>query len=189
MLCNFILLIKTHRRRDRCSRADKLAQHIGLLPIPQKKSQHEVHKARHNIINTNRINDLPEFKTACRFHDIFLSIALRGLIAYFFHRAAKHRDHAENQAKLLDNILATDTSLTPEERDKIERKKIKLQETAANIDRKIFKADKAAKEDMRKESAAIAKAMTDDSGFVGVTTPGTASNATPSPDSDDFVIL
>lgn len=114
--------------------------------------------------------------------------ALRGLIAYFFHRAAKHRDHAENQAKLLDNILATDTSLTPEERDKIERKKIKLQETAANIDRKIFKADKAAKEDMRKESAAIAKAMTDDSGFVGIN-PGTASNATPSPDSDDFVIL
>lgn len=41
---------------------------------PQKKSQYEVHKARHNIINANRINDLPEFKTACRFHDIFLSI-------------------------------------------------------------------------------------------------------------------
>ena len=120
---------------------------------------------------------------------VTIFFAIRGLIAYFFRKANSHKNYLENQAKLLDTIVNTDKTLTPDERDKILKKKADMEARAATIQRKIFKADSEAKKDMQKEAENIAKVV---SGKSPVTTaPGAASTATPSPDSsdDDFVIL
>lgn len=120
---------------------------------------------------------------------VTIFFAIRGLIAYFFRKASSHKDYLENQAKLLDTIVATDKTLTPEEKEKILKKKADMEAKAATIERKIFKADAEAKKDMQKEAENIAKVV---SGKSPVTTaPGSASTATPSPNSfdDDIVIL
>lgn len=120
---------------------------------------------------------------------VTIFFAIRGLIAYFFRKANSHKNYLENQAKLLDTIVNTDKTLTPDEKDTILKKKADMEARAATIERKIFKADSEAKKDMQKEAENIAKVV---SGKSPVTTaPGAASTATPSPDSsdDDFVIL
>lgn len=116
---------------------------------------------------------------------ITIFYAIRGLIAYFFRKANSYKNHLETQARLLDVIASSDTTMTPEQKDKILKKKANMEALSANISRKIFKADKEAKEDMREESAAIAKAMAGSD--IGV---GTASAATPAPNtSDDGLVI
>lgn len=118
---------------------------------------------------------------------VTLFFAIRSLIAYFFRKMNSYKSHLENQATLLDTIAKTDSSLTPEQKEVIERRRDKMQAKAAEISRKIFKADKEAKEDMKEEAKKFAKVIKDP------TYTDAPVGGTPNPDNtgtdSDFVIL
>lgn len=118
---------------------------------------------------------------------VTLFFAIRSLIAYFFRKMSSYKNNLENQATLLDTIAKTDSSLTPEQKEVIERRRDKMQAKAAEISRKIFKADKEAKEEMKEEAKKFAKAIKDP------TYTDAPVGGTPNPDNtgtdSDFVIL
>lgn len=118
---------------------------------------------------------------------VTLFFAIRSLIAYFFRKMNSYKSHLENQATLLDTIAKTDSSLTPEQKEVIERRRDKMQAKAAEISRKIFKADKEAKEDMKEEAKNFANVIKDP------TYTDAPVGGSPNPDNtgtdSDFVIL
>lgn len=118
---------------------------------------------------------------------ITIFYAIRGLIAYFFRKSNSYKNYLENQARLLDIIASNDDTMTEDQKEKILRKKDKMTALGASIERKILKADKEAKEDMKKESVNISKAIADSGAAVNV---GVASTASPAPNtSDDGLVI
>lgn len=108
---------------------------------------------------------------------------IRALIAYFFKKMSTLKEHLANQASLLDMIVRSDGTLTPEQKAKIEKKRNSYQSLAATIDRKILKANDDAQKDIGTESEKFAKAFTDP-------TAGDLSVGDPNASADpDFVIL
>ncbi len=118
---------------------------------------------------------------------ITIFYAIRGLIAYFFRKSNSYKNYLENQARLLDIIASSDDTMTEDQKEKILRKKDKMISLGASIERKILKADKEAKEDMKQEAVNISKAIADSGAAVNV---GAASTASPAPNtSDDGLVI